>query len=393
MIERTRTGPFSEKTIRIFLAVYRGFALILPATLFSLGLFDIYSWPQWCVVGAAAAYTLFKLVCPLCRFKSNILTYTDFGIDLAICFSLPMLTGGLQSPFLLYCLSPLLTSALLFSRKLTFSVAALPLISVIGSQLTIYSSSTVFSFSGLSFGLLGIYLASSLLFAWLPYAMNINASQNILVQAVIEERKRISRDVHDGLSQTLWVIRWKLEQVRKQVTSGNISAALNDLAEVLGKVEYSQQELREFMDQLRSTALHNEQGFVPILAQYTTDFTRDYGIDCELRLTDGKIDLAPLAELELLCIAQEALANVRKHARASKVQVSFETSTGGTLLTIRDNGRGFNSREVGHGHGLAVMEERVKSIGGELYIISNPGGGAEITVKLPPPDRFRFIKG
>ncbi len=381
-----RSEVVGGKTAVSFLAAFRGFALVVAvALLFSTGYFKVLSWDGWTLVGITAIYTLFKLLCPFDRYKKNVRLYTDFGFDLALCLSLPLLTGGLQSPFLLYSLSPLLTAALLFPKKLTFSIAGLPFLAVVVSQELIHKAPIIASFNPpeLAFGLLAVYLVGAFLLAWLPYVMNINESQNIRAQAIIEERNRLSRDMHDGLAQALSIITWKTKLLGKSIASGNKMQSLNELGEIAEMLEATQHEAKAVIDQLHTT-ITSDKGFVPTLAQYATDFARQYGIRCELYVADGLVKLSSLAELELLCVAQEALSNARKHAEASVVHLSLESKSDGTEMTIRDNGRGFNPNVTTQGYGLTVMEERVRSVGGQLSINSSPGRGTEITVKLPP---------
>ena len=384
-MDRRRISWLGEgKTAFVFLAAFRGFALVVAtALLFATGYFNVLSWPGWILVGIAGIYTLFKLSCPFRRHKKNCFTYADFGFDVALCLSLPMFTGGLLSPFLLYSLSPLLTAALLFPKKLTFSVAGLPVLAVVASQQLIYGASIAESFNPpeLAFGLLAVYLVGSFLLAWLPYMMNINESQNIKAQAIVEERNRLSRDMHDGLAQALHIIKWKTQLLGKTIASGNKMQAVNELDEITEMLEATQHEAKAVIDQLHTT-IKGDKGLAPTLAQCATDFTRQYGIRCEFYVADGLVKLSSLAELELLCVAQEALSNARKHAEASVVQLSLESKSDGTEMTIKDNGRGFDSNAKVQGYGLTVMQERVISIGGQLFIKSSSGHGTEITVKL-----------
>jgi len=376
----------SEKTVFVFLVAFRGFALVVAAALlFSTGYFKVLPWSGWLLVGIATIYTLFKLLRPFDKYRKSALNYADFGFDLTLCLSLLIFTGGLYSPFLLYSLSPVLTAALLFSKKITLSIAGLPFLAVVISQELLYGEPIAASFNPpeLAFSLLAVYLGGALLLGWLPYVMNINESQNIRMQAIVEERNRLSRDMHDGLAQALSIIRWKTQLLWKTIGSGNTMQSLNELSDITEMLEATQHEAKAVIDQLHTT-IKSDQGLVPTLAQYTTDFTRQYGIRCELHVADGLVKLSSLAELELLCVAQEALSNARKHAEASVVQLSLESKSDGTEMTIKDNGRGFDPNVKTQGYGLTVMQERVMSIGGQLSINSSSGRGTEVTVKLPP---------
>jgi len=331
----------------------------------------------------AGLYTLYKLVRPFHRYQQNYMNYVDLAFDLSLCIVLITLTEGLQSPFMLYCFSPILTSALLFPKKITVYIAALPFLAVAGSQLFIYGDSLAESFSpvGLSLSLLALYLVASFLLAWLPYVMNINVFQNVKADAILEERNRLSRDIHDGLAQTLSIIRWKLDLLGKTMLTKNVMQSIDELNEITDMMEGAQQEAKTVIDKIH-TSIQGKEGLAPTLARYTGDFTRQYGIRCELHVADGVVKLSSLAQLQLLCVAQEALANVRKHAKASTVRVSLESKDDITEMRIRDDGQGFNINRASGGHGLRVMKERIKTIGGEFGINTGVGAGTEVNVKV-----------
>jgi signal transduction histidine kinase len=376
-----------EKTAGRVLVVYRASAFIVAISqILLVGYPRLFSWPDWILLSLIGAYSLFRLAHPFYHYERKLATAADFAGDLIICLALPALTGGLRSPFLLYALCPVLTVALFFPKKLTFIIASLPTLSVILSQILIYSPSLAMSFYPLelSFCLLGAYIAGSFLLALLPYVMNINAYQEIRLGATIDERSRLSREIHDGVAQILGLMGWKVELLRQRVAAGNRETVVNDVTEIQGLVEKAQQEMRQAINDLRASA-GSTQGFVATLAQYATEFTQSYGIRCELRVADGQVTLPLPAELELLRIAREALTNVRRHSAADMVEVIFESKKDVIEMTIRDDGRGFDTQAVFQGHGLAVMEERAKSIGGELAIATSPGRGTEVKVSLPLP--------
>ena len=376
-----------EKAAHVFVSAYRGFALVAATfQIFFVGDFRLFTMTSWALFGIVGAYTLFKVSRPLRHYGKTASTYVDFVFDLALCASLPLFTGGLHSPFLLYCLCPVLTSALFFPRKVTFSIAGIPAVSLGVSQLLLYPTLPTMGLYplGLSVGLLAAVVVASFLIAWLPYMININASQTIRRQAILSERSRLSREIHDGVAQSLGIVHLKVDLLRQTIASREMSQALSQVTEVKGLIEEAQQEVKAAIDELRTSA-EGKQGFVPTLARYATEFTQTYGIRCELRVADGQVTLPLPAEVELLRIAREALSNVRKHSAASMVEVTFESKKDCVEMTIKDNGAGFDTRAGFQGHGLAVMEERVLSLGGELAIATSPGRGTEVKVRLPAP--------
>jgi signal transduction histidine kinase len=245
-----------EKAAHVFLSAYRGFALVVATfQIFFVGYFQLFALHNWVLFGVVCTYTLFKVSRPLRPYRKKALTYADFAFDLALCTSLPLLSSGLQSPFLLYCLCPVLTSALFFPRKVTFPIAGIPLVSLVISQILLYTTSDMSSYPlGLSIGLLGAVVVASFLIAWLPYMMNINASQAIRTQAILSERSRLSREIHDGVAQSLGIVHWKVELLQQMIANGKMSEAMSQATEVKGMVEQAQQEIKAAVDELLASA-------------------------------------------------------------------------------------------------------------------------------------------
>ena len=128
-----------EKAAHVFVSAYRGFALVVATfQVFFVGNPQFFTTHTWVLFGIVGAYTLFKVSRPLRSYGRTAFTYADFAFDLALCASLPLFTGGLHSPFLLYCLCPVLTSALFLPRRVTFPIAIIPVASLGVSQLLLY---------------------------------------------------------------------------------------------------------------------------------------------------------------------------------------------------------------------------------------------------------------
>ena len=102
---------------------------------------------------------------------------------------------------------------------------------------------------------------------------------------------------------------------------------------------------------------------------------------------DVMMEFAPVAEIQLLRIIQEALTNIRKHSQASRAWVRFEADAEGAVITVEDDGRGFDPSRMGQDgqehFGLQTMRERAESVGGDLQISTQPGQGTRLTVQLP----------
>lgn len=374
--------PQDQKATLILVAAYRGFALAFAiALIFLEGHVELRPWSDGLIISVVAVYTILRIIWPLSR-PNRFSTYFGFGFDLILALSLPIFTGGLYSPFLLYSLSPILTSAVLFPRRITVFLACLPPLSVAAGYVVTNMTSTEAVQNPLIFtiGFLGIYAASSLLLSWLSYVVK-NAFEETRTRAVSDERKRLSRDIHDGMAQTVGIISWRLELLQKKVAASDTPQLLTEVEEIGRLVTHLKGEARDVINELRLRT-PNDGGFVSSLSQCTAECLQKYGIKCELSVTGDEVEVPAPTILELMCVVREALSNARKHALASKVELSLRFKNGLVELRIRDDGCGFDSEKQSTGHGLVVMNERVKSVGGEMFVITKPGWGTEICVFL-----------
>lgn len=198
-------------------------------------------------------------------------------------------------------------------------------------------------------------------------------------QATADERARLAREIHDGMSQELWLAR--LKQGRLLQTPGLSADALALATEVSRAIEAALAEARQAILALRPT---EGSTFIQILERYVDDFSDRFGVRAECRCDPTVERLGPRAQAELLRIVQEALANSRKHADATRVRVDAERIPAGVRLTIADNGRGFApDPERTTGYGLRSMRERAGLIGASLTIDSQPQNGTRVVVEVP----------
>jgi two-component system, NarL family, sensor histidine kinase UhpB len=205
-------------------------------------------------------------------------------------------------------------------------------------------------------------------------------SGRLVLNAQEEERRRLARDLHDEVNQALTAILLRLQALSQ--------AAPPDLSEELGEVKklvnQAMAELLQLARQLRPTAL-DDHGLLPALATHVRRFAAQTGIEADLRTAGEASSLAPDQEIAIYRVAQEALANVARHADASRVEVDLDADAGGLELRVRDDGRGFDARgsDRSGGLGLDGMAERARLVGGELTIDSRPGAGTELVMKVP----------
>ncbi len=205
--------------------------------------------------------------------------------------------------------------------------------------------------------------------------------------AVIEERHRIAREMHDGLAQELGYLNLKIGELEAGLPSGAASNLRAELGRMKKVVAGAYEEVRQAIFGLKMMVSRGL-GLVPTLAEYLHEFSEQTGVTVELRIADeGAARLSPHAEIQLIRIIQEALANVRKHAQAARAWVIFDTEGGKARVMVQDDGRGFDPAEATRSgrtsFGLQSMRERAEAVGGSLEVASQPGKGTQVTIRLP----------
>jgi signal transduction histidine kinase len=205
--------------------------------------------------------------------------------------------------------------------------------------------------------------------------------------AVLHERERLARELHDSLAQVLAFVTLQGQGVRSLLSRGAIAEADGLVARLVEVAREADTDIRESILGLR-VAL-TEGGLWSALATYLGQYEQRCGIRTELSRPETFRDRAiePLVEVQLLRIVQEALTNARKHSRASSVYVTFAAQDGRAQVTVQDDGCGFDPAEVhddsAGGVGLRVMRERAEEIGGALAVQSAPGEGTRVIVTVP----------
>jgi signal transduction histidine kinase len=211
--------------------------------------------------------------------------------------------------------------------------------------------------------------------------------QQLASLAVAQERLRIAHEMHDGLAQVLGYVNTKAQAVREYLRAGRADEAARQLDQLAAAAREVYSDVRESIIGLRSVA-GADWRLVEALGEYVASWQGQSGVVCRLRV-DGSLRFSAVVELQLLRIVQEALANVRKHAQARHAEVDLEVRDGTLLLTVADDGVGFNPGELRRSEfprfGLSTMRERAESIGGRFEIGSAPSGGTLIKLELPVP--------
>ncbi|HWS89918.1 MAG TPA: PAS domain S-box protein [Pyrinomonadaceae bacterium] len=209
-----------------------------------------------------------------------------------------------------------------------------------------------------------------------------------LVTAQEDERRRISRDLHDQLGQQLTALRLKLAAMREECDQDEVARAR--IQEVQALAERLDSEVDFLAWELRPTAL-DDLGLTAALANFVKEWSGHYGISAEAHVTgfgSGELRLPPETETCLYRITQEALNNVYKHAQAARVSVILERREGDAVIVIEDDGVGFDADEAARwegdrGLGLVGMRERAALLGGSVEIESEPGKGTTVFARVP----------
>jgi two-component system NarL family sensor kinase len=201
-----------------------------------------------------------------------------------------------------------------------------------------------------------------------------------------EERGRVARELHDGISQTLVGIRYALDVTRRQ-----LSAEDRDVPKTLDKgiegLASAVQEIRSISRDLRPGVL-DDLGLGPALKTLTEEFSKRTGITPEFSTVVFRNRLDADAKIALYRVAQEALTNIERHANASVVRVSVRGDRRGAILTISDDGQGVDpsrkaaSRSANGGSGMRNMQERMEQLNGAFSVTSSREG-TTIEARLP----------
>jgi signal transduction histidine kinase len=202
-----------------------------------------------------------------------------------------------------------------------------------------------------------------------------------LVIAQEDERKLIAGDIHDDSIQEMSAVAIRLGMLRKHLSD---AGALETLTKVEGSVTSSIGRLRSLMFRLRPPSL-DEGGLAPALREQLSATAEECSFKWELT-SDVIVEPAIEVRVPAFRIAQEAIANVRKHAGAKNVSINISTRGGGLLVKVRDDGVGFSSdprrQEVGH-LGVTSMRERAEICGGKYRLTSAPGYGTTVEFWIP----------
>lgn len=201
--------------------------------------------------------------------------------------------------------------------------------------------------------------------------------------AVAQERSLIARELHDSIAQSLAFLKIQVQLLRDAFARGDQAAVAPIIEELDTGVRESYADVRELLLHFRTRT--SEESIEPALRTTLSKFEHQTGLATQLTIEARGIALPPDVQVQVLHIVQEALSNVRKHARASRVSVNVRSSPN-WRFEIRDDGLGFDAAlgPPGDSHvGLRIMRERAERIGAQVTVQSQPNAGSIVTLELP----------
>lgn len=210
-----------------------------------------------------------------------------------------------------------------------------------------------------------------------------------LMQAQEEERRRVARDLHDETAQGLTALGIILDGAALEA-EGRGEAVPSTYRTAREQVRRLVAETRRLAYALRPTVL-DDAGIVPALRWCAEAYLEAVGVQVAIHAPEAEVRLPEPVEVSLFRVAQEAMSNIARHARATHVWVTLERAGGWVTLAVKDDGVGFEAGGPPNGHhmgqvggiGLAGMSERVDLLGGTLEVISRPGEGTTVTARVP----------
>ncbi|MGH2532062.1 MAG: sensor histidine kinase [Thermomicrobiales bacterium] len=213
--------------------------------------------------------------------------------------------------------------------------------------------------------------------------------QDILtMNAVMRERERLSRELHDGAAQLVAHLLLRLDTIKELMAADRPREAAAELERLHGVADEIYEDIGESITGLRTNLA--ERGLIRALQDYVDQIEERHQILVSLRSDDAADQLPPLAAFQLFRLIQEALTNVRKHAGAREATVTLTADGPDQLrVVVADDGQGFTPGSQRNGEarslGLTSMRERVEALGGTFHVESQPGSGTRVTATIPIP--------
>lgn len=342
-------------------------------------------------LGSFLVYSLVVLYLAL----HNKLTSSPLGIlttslDVVWIAVIVFSTGGSRTPFFFYYTFPVITASIRWGLKGSLPVALIG-VTLYGVVRLTLAAESMDSPIGIDVVLIrSLYLV--LLAFIFGYVSDFERKQNQRLLALsktagevaaMQERRRINFELHDGILQSLATLILRLEGCGKRLPESQ--------KEVAGELRYLEELTRDSMKQIRQFLAGKQssplaEGTLIEKLREEARFLRDeMGLDVIIESEPEDLDLSPDTEREVYYVLREALTNVTRHSHASSVQIHIRRQNGTLNANMIDDGVGFNRdhRRGNDGLGLTGMEQRIKKIGGELFVKSSPGNGTKVFFDVP----------
>jgi NO-binding membrane sensor protein with MHYT domain/two-component sensor histidine kinase len=208
-----------------------------------------------------------------------------------------------------------------------------------------------------------------------------------LVDTEEAERRRLSRELHDRVGQNLTALGINLDIMKTQLADGDRAWLQARLDDSMALVNSTTDVIEDVMSELRPSML-DDFGLLPALQWYAQEFAQRTGIKVTVSGVEPERRLPPETEIALFRIAQEALNNAAKHARAAHIELELEQLNDDYVVAITDDGVGFDPEVASagtarQGYGLGLMKERAQTIAARFELSAAPGAGTRITIRVP----------
>ena len=313
------------------------------------------------------------------------------------------LFAGFQNAFFLFYYPALLGISLLFPGRVSFAALAAVMASHVVMAFTIsptldYDLKQEKELVGRLATMVGMVVAGTLINGWerarrreAVAAERRQAEENLELQskaqraemAALEERSRLSREIHDGIAQSIYMLNLQLETCVElaERRRDDLKQRLSSLVELSKETLL---EVRHYIFDLKPY-LAGEKGIISMVDNQVREFKNVAGVPASLETSGDEFQVpAPVATC-LYRVTQEALSNTFKHAAASQVSVSLRFLDDGVKLEVEDDGAGFDASATDGGQGLDNMRRRAEELGGAFRLDSTPGKGTRVAVEVPCP--------
>jgi len=210
----------------------------------------------------------------------------------------------------------------------------------------------------------------------------VRALSNRLIRVQEDERKEVSRTLHDDIGQILAAVRTHIATALRYCERDDGSRACAEVQEADRLTDMLMESVRRYMRSLRPGYL-DELGLAAALEEMCSTWESREEVACHLSIVGDVDSLPEVVSLTVFRTVQEGLTNIARHAEASRVDIVLDVGSGGLRLDIVDDGRGFDLFQPSEGLGLVGMRERVQALNGHIRTESSPGHGAQLFIRIP----------